>query len=445
VDIPVTPPGPTCTLSVSNATINTGDHIKVGWVSANATSGSIDHSIGGVSPVSGGSTDDMFPPSTTTYTGAFSNGTATTTCTATVTVNTPGGGGGCNGSSCGGGGGGGGLNQPNIVLYNTPGAQPLAFVSLAQVPYTGFAAGPLLTVIFWLAVGLWSAGIAYVLMGRRGMRLIAEKVFAFAPDVVGYDEGAYAETMTDVASAPQPDRTSVMTSAMTMPMTPAISVMPMAAPAAAAPIAVNGIPELADVIETRAHAAGVLLSPEALSMAMNLASDRAETLRMFGDILNDAVKTIPREDGWILLSSDRFADISTKYGAKVTEQPVAEAAYPTSDAQQILDDSAATQLAKAVLSGDREAAFSLVRTAEQDNVNPMPLMTGVATTLDRLYHARRDGTTVNDLALAQKAAAVSDEALEKLITIFTHALGAGYSSPFTGVKLALAQAFEAKA
>jgi uncharacterized repeat protein (TIGR01451 family) len=443
---PPTPPGPTCALAISSHAIDPGHAVVIGWTSSNATAGSIDHNVGNATPVSNGSTpqDTIFPSAATTYTGTFGNGIATTTCSVDVSIN-GGGGGGCNGNSCGGGGGGGGgLNQPNIVLYGTPGAQPLAFVSLSQVPYTGFAAGPLLTLLFWLAVALWSAGIAYVLMGRQSMRLIAAKVFSFAPAVVEYDEGAYAE---DVALT-RPNE-PIVASTLAMPLTPAIRVMPMPAPApvSAPAAAVNGIPELADVIETRAHAAGVLLSPEALTMAMALAVDRAETLRIFGDILNDAVKTVPREDGWILLSSDRFSEIVKKFSTTAPASAsviVTEPAYPATGAQEVLDDSAVSQLAKAIVSGNRETAFSLIRMAESAGTDPLPLVTGVATALDALYHARRSGTTATDLALSGKAAAVSDEALEKLVGIFTHALGAGYSSPYTGVKLALAQAFEVK-
>lgn len=407
----IPPSGPTCTLSISTtAPINSGDAIRVGWVSANATSGSINHNAGNATPVSGGSTSDLFPSSTTVYTGTFGNGVATTTCSATVTVGT---GGGCNGSSCGGGGGGGGgggLNQPTVVLYGQPGVQPLAFVSLAAVPYTGFEAGTLLTMLFWLAVALWSAGIAYVLMGRQGMRLIAEKVFSFAP-AVGYDEGAYAETVTDVAEAPLPDQPSVMTSAIALPMTPAVMVTPM--PASSIPTVTDGIPHLADVIETRAHAAGVLLSPEALTMAMALATDRAECLRIFGDILNDAVKSVPREDGWILLSSDRFADIVQRFSVH-TPAPL-----------RVASAEGASRIADAIIRGDRDAAFAAVHTAEVANADAALLIQEVAATL------------------ALKVV-TGNASFEHAARVFSQALTASYTSKYTNLKLALAQAFEVR-
>jgi hypothetical protein len=70
-------------------------------------------------------------------------------------------------------------------------------------------------------------------------------------------------------------------------------------------------------------------------------------------------------------------------------------------------------------------------------------MTGTATVLDQLYRARRDGRMPADAVLAAKASHLPDEKLSHLIEVFTHSLDHVYSSPFTGVKLALAQAFEA--
>jgi hypothetical protein len=432
VDIPVTPPGPTCTLSISAHAIDPSHPVVISWTSSNATTGSIDHNVGNATPVGSGSTpsDTIFPSSDTTYTGTFGNGTATTTCTTSVTIN--GGGGGCNGNSCGGGGGGGGgPNQPTVTLLGTPGAQPLAFVSLAAVPYTGFEAGPMLTLAFWLAVGLWSAGIAYMLMGKRGMRLIAERVFAFAPSVVEYDEGAYAENAPiDASGAPHEAISPIMESTMAMPMTPAVSVMPMpAAPSVAR--ASEGIPDLADVIETRAHAAGVLLSPEALSMAMNLSTDRAETLRVFGDILNDAVKSVPREDGWILLSSDRFTDIAQKFSTASAPVTVVEPAYAPTISREAVSvpqpRAGQPSLAEAIIAYDRDAAFAIVRTAEKDGADAVSFMTAAAALLDKRYRENP-----------------SDRRLHDLVELFAQSLDATYANPYTGVKLAIARAFEVK-
>ncbi|MFC1729779.1 hypothetical protein ACFL6I_05530 [candidate division KSB1 bacterium] len=66
-------------------------------------------------------------------------------------------------------GGPGGLNAPSVTLSSLPGAgeQPLAFITLSQVPYTGFKAGTLLASFYYLMLIVWSGVIAYVLLSRK--------------------------------------------------------------------------------------------------------------------------------------------------------------------------------------------------------------------------------------------------------------------------------------
>ena len=64
-------------------------------------------------------------------------------------------------------GGPGGLNQPNVSFSRGLSSQPLAFVTLSQIPYTGFGAGALLAGIYWIVLLIWSAVIAYVLLTRN--------------------------------------------------------------------------------------------------------------------------------------------------------------------------------------------------------------------------------------------------------------------------------------
>lgn len=424
--------GPVCHLSISANEITTGGSVKISWTSSNATTGSIDNNVGNVTPVAGGTTDDLFPPSSTTYVGTFGNGTATTTCSVGITVRP--GSRGCQGSC------GGGLDQATVTLTGQPGDQPLAFVSLAQVPYTGFAAGPMLTFIFWLAVALWSAGITYVVVGKGSLRLlISHLAFAGAQPMRRHEE---------VVREDEPEGMSLSTLAMPMPSAavmpmPAATIAHAPAPAQVAAPAEDGIPALTDVIESRAHAAGVLLSPEAVQMAATLSDDRAEALRAFGDILNEAVRTVPREDGWILLSSDRFKDLAGQHRSGGTNDVETAVTPVTSPAvNDAMAESVTTRLAAAIVTGDRDGAFAIIRGCEKEGVHATSLMTGVAAALDRLYRARTGGTAPTDMVLADKASALSDEALHAVLEVMAHALDSAYESPYTGVKLAVAQAFE---
>jgi hypothetical protein len=217
------------------------------------------------------------------------------------------------------------------------------------------------------------------------------------------------------------------------------------------PAAVDGIPQLHDVVESRAHAAGVLMSPEAVVAASELSGDRQTALRIFGDILNESVRSIPREDGWVMLTSDLFEQmkatvlsaeppLDSAQAVAPVQAPVTKttgAAKPAS-----VDEAAASEFAGAILSGDRDTAYAIVRALEHDHVSPTSLVTGTATVLDTLYRARKDGRAHADENLSAKSSSAKTEVLASLVETFAHAIDTVYASPFTGVKLALAQAFE---
>jgi uncharacterized repeat protein (TIGR01451 family) len=468
---------PQCTLSVSASNIKSGQSVMVSWTSQNVSTGFIT-SVGTTTPVFGG-TAEVFPSSSTTFVGTFTGAYGTTTCSVPVTVQS--GPGGCTGNC-----GGGGINQPNVVLLQKPLEAPLAFVTLDQIPYTGFEAGKALTLAFWLSVGVLAAALTYFVMGQGGINFILGRTFAVA-GVGVYDkyqevdrtlpnqfggrtvvsnevdqyEGGFAGTGVYA--------TSVMTAMPTYaPVAPVAVPTPVAAPApvAVAPepkrAAVDGIPDMHDVIESRAHAAGVLMSPEAVALALKLSADRGEALRMFGDILNEAVRTLPREDGWVMLTSDRFESFAGTAPAPVTlatatktpsveeilnsvMPPVAPKAFEQVKVEMPMagaDDQAVVMgLAQAILGGDREGAYRTVRNLETSGASATTVMTIVASALDQLYRARRHGTTTG---LTTAALSVTDETLSKLVEVFTHGMDTAYANPFTGLKLAIAQAFEAR-
>lgn len=402
----INPSVPACVLSVNRSKIKSGESVKVSWTSANVTSGTIT-SVGNATPVASGTSDDLFPPDSTTYTGTFTGPNGSVSCTVSVEVEK--GSGGCVGNC-----GGGGLNQPNVTLLNKPGDQPLAFVSLSQVPYTGFEAGVLLTILFWLAVAVWSAGIAYIVVGKQGMRLMASQLMSGA---------SYTRSAT-------PSQALVP------------SVIHVAEPVQAA--APQKVTPLRETLEAQAHREGVLLSPEALEMVLGVSTDPNVVVRTFTELLQQAVKTLPREDGWILLSSDRVMQFAAATDAPVpTPAPVAPTpvASPLPRSSDLLD-SAVEQLVKAVLEGNRDNAFALVREFEAEAVPATSVVTGVTELVDRLYHARKVGASTNNPLLDEKVNDLPEQALHELAIIFANALGATYALPYTGLKIALAQAFD---
>ena len=452
-----TPPGPFCTLSINKNEIRTGESIKLTWTSGNVTQGFITN-YGTTTPVSGATSDDVYPPTDTTYVGTFWGPYGTTTCSASVRVTT----GGCQGSC-----GGGGMNPPNVVLYQKPGETPLvASVFLSQIPYTGFEAGPMLTAVFWLAVALLAAMVAYFTLRRNGFGAFSNQIASFAGvpteaeirrTLESHGDLAPLEDAPDAEAEIQPIVASVaIAPAPRMTQTAFVPVQPKAPVKNGTP-AEEGIPALEDVLESRAHAAGVLMSPESVALAAELAEDRADTLKIFGEILNDAVRTIPREDGWIMLTSDRLEELAAGKAEKAPEKHIVSTETPTyvlntakaapetpADAAPLsrIDEASASAFVGAVLSGNREQAFGIIRSMEHDGVNPTTLMTSAATVLDRLYRVRQGGQNGIDAALLAASQNVANDSLHRMVEIFTHALDTVYSNPFTGIKLALAQAFD---
>lgn len=483
--VTVSSQGPSCSLSADSTSIDPGDSITLSWTGNNVTSGSINGNVGPVSPASGGSVSGVFPSDDITYIGTFTGPEGTATCSVFVDVDTG-----------GGGGGGGGLNQPTTALLSHPFDAPLvagAFVSLAQVPYTGFEAGAALTVIFWSAVALFAAMVSYYLVGQTSIQSMLSYVTGLAgvPTEEEIERAGRADERAKIygpeypafqeADMNQHDSAYLQSSAVAMPIPAAApvaqTVLSEEAPSSPRPQSpvVDGIPALVDVMESRAHAAGILISPEATEAALSLSPDRAEALKIFGDILNQAVQTTPREDGWVMLTKERFSALSedvrqapsgmpaqTSVSAPagkvvskdydIQEKPPAltyalgrevvrekKIATPRETA---VHEAASSQFAGAVLSGNRDVAFSIVRSFETDGLNPLALMTGTATVLDRIYRLRKGGTNGVDPMLIEKSANVDDDTLHELVTVFAHSLDSTYANPFTGVKLALAQAFE---
>jgi hypothetical protein len=450
--VTITPstPTPVCTLSlnVNPNQIKSGESIKLSWTSSNVTQGYVTN-YGTTTPVSAGTSDFLFPATDTTYSGTFSGPYGTTTCSVNVRVIT----GGCT-SNCGGG-----YNPPNVVMYSKPIDTPLvASVFLSQIPYTGFEAGPVLTALFWFAVALLAALIAYFALGRRGfVNMFSGHIASIAGVPTESDIRHTLEARGELVSSPEVEQVTMSTAAPTLqfaslPMTAPVSTS--VATSAPAQTLGEGIPSLEDVIESRAHAAGVLMSPEAVTSAVALSTDRTEVLKIFGTVLNDAVRTLPREDGWIMLTSDRLDTLAEKIAPATTVAPAVstiasvmqsappKAASVVQSTSNTAEEASASAFVGAVVSGNRELAFSIVRSMEHDHVSPTALMTSAATVLDRLYRVRQGGQNGIDSELVAKAQNQSDENLHRLVEVFTHALDTVYSNPFTGVKLALAQAFE---
>ena len=72
----------------------------------------------------------------------------------------------CTSNCGGGGGGGGGRRSPRVVLdsFVPDLEEPLSYVYLSEVPYTGLELGAWGTALYWLMLIGWSAALAYLVL-----------------------------------------------------------------------------------------------------------------------------------------------------------------------------------------------------------------------------------------------------------------------------------------
>ncbi|HVV39049.1 MAG TPA: hypothetical protein VHD31_01865 [Candidatus Paceibacterota bacterium] len=136
---------PSCNIYVNNYNQNYnnqygnyGQPVVINWNSQNAISGWINQNIGQVT-LSGNRT--VYPTQTTVYTATFiGQNNQTVTCSVTVNVNT----------------------------YIPPVYQnPVPYVTLAAVPYTGLDLGPVGTTVYWGFLIAWCVFAAYLIAVKR--------------------------------------------------------------------------------------------------------------------------------------------------------------------------------------------------------------------------------------------------------------------------------------
>jgi hypothetical protein len=277
---------PKCTLKISDTKISRGDRITLKWDTSRATEVTLKDSHGKTLVTTDGkkSADkkDLYdgeitlrPEKDTTYTLLAERGSKDRTCKVSVDV------------------------KDGVTVIEDRDQKPVVTgIALTQVPYTGFEAGPFLTMVFYGLLLLWALYLAYVLVVRR-----KEGGLAFA-----------TATAAPAPVAPQAvEATSIVASTLATPR--------FVAPAPVAPVATPvvgyGTAEttdaayeaIANTVEDAAHAARVLISSEAMRhfVAATTDENRTETLTA---VLAKAKASYPAEDGWVVLNIDRMKSVT---------------------------------------------------------------------------------------------------------------------------------------
>ncbi len=282
-------PLPTCAMSVTPASVASGGSATLAWSSTNATGASISQGIGTVA-TSGATTVSTTEPKT--YVGTFTRGSQSVTCSATLSV-----------VSDNGGGGGGGpcLNcgtkktvrkveekkpSPTIVLAKKV-TTGLSSITLDQVPYTGFTAGPFTTLFFWIGVLAVSALVAYLITlftpVTRLRRVLAHMSHEGTHMSRNVDQLKFSPTEISPVQSRDENHSYYSYTEMQTVET--------------------------NAVETIAQADNILLSPEANRMLQSQMERSEEGATFLRRVLDRAKATYSREDGWILLSKDRVNEL----------------------------------------------------------------------------------------------------------------------------------------
>ena len=411
VTVVQTPPAPTCTLSANPTSITSGGSSTLSWTSINAISFTIDNGIGASIPIDAGSTT-VTPNTTTTYTGTATSVDGTAICTTMVTVDGGVGGGGGSGGSGGGGSGGGGSPLPNISLAMLPhvSTQPLAFLYLSQIPYTGIDLGPVGAALYWILLVAVSLALAYLVLSGA-VPFVNRRVRDFTAQV--------ATILNAPASVPQ----NIVHRAT--PVEPVRKV-----------VTVN--------------------KPQHTSSVMGEAPEAPRGYSSY-----DGFKSLEKPGGALSID-DIVKGLSKGYHAPHTSvrgpnvepiydmvEPIYENVEPIAVPREpVMAHTMSNErgvpmngnsFASALVTGDRRAVFGALREQIREGIAPEKLVTRALCLLDDVYRARIDGTQC-DPNIARVTARLDTLTLERLIAALTTAIDSSYTTSITGAKLALMRA-----
>jgi len=394
-----------CDLSVSDKSISAGDMVTIKWNTSYATGIILqDNFSKTLITTEGKSTNDknklyddeitVQPNQTTSYILTATHGSKEKVCKVTVSV------------------------KDSVVVLQTRDQLPLVSgITLTQVPYTGFDAGPFLTFMFYALLVLWALYLAYILVICRNS--------------IG---GVALSTVSAKSIDDNSEQLSPNTFASTTLNRPVFHQSVVASTVAtAAQIGYESMIATSDVateIENRAHASHVLFSSDAMRYFVTTTQgmDRMEVL---DSVLERAKASYPSEDGWVVLNEDRIKTQcdACKADASVTsnEAPFIPAILPIGN----------SSLAEVIVSGNIVAAYQMI------GHRPMIALADAAADLDALYRIKQGGDAQVSDMLANAGENVIVEQLHNAIAALTSALDGTYTNEAEAVKMAIMKATKA--
>ncbi len=311
------------------------------------------------------------------------------------------------------------VNVDDLKVITDRDQQPLvAGISLSNVPYTGFEAGPFLTVVFYTLLAAWALFLSYLIISRR--QPVAE--------FMAHDASSMKLT-TRESIRPDVFVPSIVASAATQ--TPVN--LPTGTPVVGyenAVVSANPHHVSDDVIttlENRAHEQMALLSSDAIRHFIGTTEGMLERNEALDVVITTAKQQFPLEDGWVVINEARMRDLCIACTADSASTPV-EQFVPT------VVPEGSSSLAEAIVTGNIVAAYEMIGN------RPMFALADAAADFDNVVRARKGEDVKISNLLAAEAAKLSEEKIKNIVAALTGALDGTYTDEASAVKMAIMKA-----
>lgn len=284
--------------------------------------------------------------------------------------------------------------------------KPTAGISLVTVPYTGFEAGPALTLAFYILLVLWALYLAYFFVIRRN-RVAGSAVRVSNVHINEEMDNLVAPLVASTVSTP-------------------IFATPSVAPALqTAPVGYDSVVvDDATLVENHAHASHILLSGDALRYFMSTTA-KDDRISILDSIIAGAKANYPSEGGWVVVNEERMKALCTTCFATANAETFTPSTVAVSN----------SSLAEAIVTGNIVAAYQMIGN------RPMISLADASADLDAMYRFKNGDKATVSAVLA--TADIEPAKLHEAISALTGALDGTYTNEAEAVKMAILKAVKA--
>lgn len=294
-------------------------------------------------------------------------------------------------------------------------------ISLTQVPYTGFEAGPALTLLFYALLAIWALYVAYIFVIKRDS--LGGVSFAGAHEHIPYTDVSVNQGGSLIPN----DAESYVASSVstTLPDN-----LPTATPVVGYGNMTNTTEDEVEGefngLENLAHSHKVLLSTDAMRYLVSSYGSDQSAEEVLTTVIEQAKSLFPSENGWVVLNLARMESLMGDLTAE-EENTMATIATPSN----------AGSLAEAIVTGNIVAAYQMI------GHRPMVSLAAAAADLDALNRVRKGEEATISSMLKKETATLSNEQITEAIHALTSAIDGVYTDEAEAVKMAILKAVKA--